>query len=198
MGADRSGSGDATVADARRRAPQFAVRHQRLAVGALLLLACLPPLAARTMTSMLDRLAWSASLDRSASAVREVVLQRSRSDCGAAVLKMVLDHHGTANRTLESIEAAADTGPGGTSLLSLKRVAEQMGLMGQGLRLSIEHLSDVPMPVIAHVHGDHFVVVRHAGHEIIIDDPSIGRLRMSAGSFDRAWGWRGPRAPPPV
>ena len=138
--------------------------------------------------SYFDRLVWAASLDPVAPIPANFVPQRGDSDCGPASLKMVLGHHGLNRLTLEEIESAAVVGPRGTSLLALKQIAEDQGLRPHGLRLSIESLADLPMPVIAHVHGDHFVVLRSAdGTRVVVDDPSIGRLRMSTASFDRAW-----------
>ncbi len=164
-----------------------AVRRQRLAAAGLLLAASLTAVALRAARPSLDRLAWAATLDRTAEAEADVVRQRGRSDCGPAALKMVLDHFGVAGATLRELEAATGTGPDGTSMLALKQVAEARGLVSRGLRLSIDQLPELPMPFIAHVHGDHFVVVRSAGNRLVVDDPSLGRLRMSPATFDRSW-----------
>ena len=138
--------------------------------------------------SHFDRLVWATSLDPAAPRPADFVPQRGDSDCGPASLKMVLGHHGLNRLTLEEIESAAVVGLRGTSLLTLKQIAEDQGLQPHGLRLSIESLTDVPMPAIAHVHGDHFVVLRRVdGSGVVVDDPSIGRLRMSTAKFGRAW-----------
>ena len=142
---------------------------------------------ARLAAPTLDRLAWLASYDPSESGAGEVIRQRGRSDCGAAALRMILDHYGIEGSSLDELEAALRTRSNGTSLLALKRVAAERGLSSQGLRLNVEGLSQVPMPVIAHVHRSHFVVVRRAGDQLVVDDPAIGRLRMSATAFSRAW-----------
>ncbi len=159
----------------------------RLAIACSLLAAGLVAVAVVTAAPVLNRLSWAASLDSTAPSDGVIVRQRGESDCGAAALKMVLEHHGLGDASLEDLEAATRTGPDGASLLALKHVAEQRGLTGQGLQLDVGRLKDVPMPAIAHVHGDHFVVVRSAAGDVIVDDPSIGRLRMSAAAFDRAW-----------
>lgn len=138
--------------------------------------------------SHFDRLVWAAALDIAAPMPADFVPQRGDSDCGPASLKMVLGHHGLNRLTLEEIESSAVLGPRGTSLLALKQIAEDQGLQPHGLRLSIESLTDLPMPAIAHVHGDHFVVLRSVdGTGVVVDDPSIGRLRMSTAKFGRAW-----------
>ncbi len=173
-----------------------------LAVGALLLVAGLVTVAARAVGPTLDRLAWAASLDRSAETGGELVRQQKRSDCGPAALKMILDHWGIHGTTLEELELATGTDQNGTSMLALKRAAEKRGMSSRGLRLPVDRLSDIPLPAIAHVHGDHFVVIRSVGGELVIDDPSLGRLRMSPGVFARSWDGivlaftGGPPAPP--
>lgn len=152
-----------------------------------MLAAGLMAVAVPTVVPVLNRLSWAASRDSTAPTDGVVVRQRGQSDCGAAALKMVLDHYRIGGASLEELEVATRTGPDGTSLLALKNVAEQRGLLGRGLQVDVDRLEDVSMPAIAHVHGNHFVVVRSAAGDVIVDDPSIGRLRMSAAAFDRAW-----------
>ncbi len=167
--------------------PTGTVRRRRLAAAGLLLATGLVAVAVRAVGPTLDRLAWAASIDPAAPGLGEVVRQQKRSDCGPAALKMILDHHGLVGATLAELEVATGAGPDGTSMLALKKAAEERGLAGQGLRLPVERLDDIPMPAIAHVHGDHFVVIRSAGQELVIDDPSLGRLRMSSRTFERSW-----------
>lgn len=159
-------------------------RRQRLAMIGLLFAVAVVAVGARTVESGLNRVAWARSLDPSAPGGM-VVRQRGRSDCGLATLEMIFDHYGVGDGAIGRAEL--DIGPSGIDLLALKRAAEGRGLTTQGLRVSLDALVDVPMPVIAHVHGDHFVVVRSATGDVIVDDPAIGRLRMSDKTFSRAW-----------
>ena len=180
-------SDQAPAATASRKPRMATTRRQQLAAGGLLLAAGLVAVAVRAVGPTLDRLAWAASIDLAAQGSAEVVKQQGRSDCGPAALKMILNHHGIRGTSLPELEAATGMGPDGTSLLALKRTAAQHGLDGQGLRLPVTRLRDIPMPAIAHVHGDHFVVIRSADHELVIDDPSLGRLRMTSNVFERSW-----------
>ena len=100
---------------------------------------------------------------------------------------MILHYHGITDSTLDELDAATSSGPKGSTFLALKRAAESRGLSSLAFRLPIEELSNVPMPAIAHVHGDHFVVIRSIANDVIVDDPSLGRLRMSRTTFLRAW-----------
>lgn len=170
-----------------RSDPSDTARRRRLAAAGLILATALMAVAVRAVGPTLDRLTWAASIDPSAPGSGQIVRQQKRSDCGPAALKMILDHHGVAGATLAELEVATGTGPDGTSMLALKKTAEQRGLVSQGLRLPVERLYDIPMPAIAHVHGDHFVVIRSAGEDLVIDDPSLGRLRMSPRTFERSW-----------
>ena len=135
---------------------------------------------------IVDQVLWRTSIDQF-DPTYSVVRQRSASDCGAAALSMILEHFDIARRDLTELTVATSTGRDGTSLLALKRVAEQRGLRSQGLRLTMDGLEGLAMPAIAHVHGHHFVVVRSVGRQVVVDDPAIGRLRMRRATFARAW-----------
>lgn len=105
-------------------------RLVRLTVAGSLLAAGLMAVVAPTVVPVLNRLSWAASRDSTAPSDGVVVRQRGQSDCGAVALKMILDHYGVGDASLEDLEAATRAGPGGTSLLALKDVAEQRGLRG--------------------------------------------------------------------
>ncbi len=169
--------------------PRSSKARQLVAVSSLLVVgATVALLLYGIQTPATDhRIAWVSSLDPAIPEPADLVRQRQDTDCGPAVLKMVFNHYGLDEMTLEEIEAVATVGANGTNLLALKKIAESQGLRAQGLRLSIENLADVPLPAIAHVHGDHFVLLRSVGNEVVVDDPSVGRLRMSSEALDRAW-----------
>ncbi|MXX73841.1 MAG: hypothetical protein F4210_04475 [Holophagales bacterium] len=143
------------------------------AAGLAVLVACLAYSAS-------TRLVWPVPDDGA------VVRQSGRLDCGPAALKMIFDHYQIAS-DVEEIALAAGLGTSGTNLLALKRVAEARSLVATGMRLSIGELRVLPMPVIAHMDENHFVVVRSAGDEFLVDDPSVGRLKMGARAFTRSW-----------
>ena len=116
-----------------------------------------------------------------------VVRQRGRSDCGAAALAMVL---ASFDRPVpvELLEDELPIGPRGTSMLALRDSAARHGLEATGWRVSWAHLASVPLPAIAFVDGDHFVVVLRADASMVeLADPSRGRLRLSRRAFARRW-----------
>ena len=130
-----------------------------------------------------SRVAWAASLDRG----YDGPLRRAEgTECGPAALAMVMEHHGI-DVPIAALAREAGTGASGTSLLKLKHTAQRRGFRAEGWRMSFADLREIELPAVAHVHGDHFVVVRSLGRRVVVDDPSLGRLRMSHRTFRRAW-----------
>jgi predicted double-glycine peptidase len=117
-----------------------------------------------------------------------VVLQRKAYDCGAAALKMVLDAHGI-ERELGQLEKELKTTVRGTTMLNLREVAAEAGLPGRSWALTESALQEAPLPAIAWVGGDHFVVVRRFidAKTLEVDDPLIGRLQWPLAEFREKW-----------
>jgi ABC-type bacteriocin/lantibiotic exporter with double-glycine peptidase domain len=117
-----------------------------------------------------------------------VVLQQHMSDCGAACLKMVFAARGI-ERDLAQLELAARTTQTGATLLNLRLAAEQHGVPAKAWSLTPDDLARAPLPAIAFVGGDHYVVVRSFIEDDVleIDDPAIGKLRWPMKAFRRKW-----------
>jgi len=118
----------------------------------------------------------------------EAIRQHCRAGCGPAAAKMFLDHYGIES-DLEGLHSEMECGPQGTTMLRVKKAIESRGLKCQGLRVPEDRLEDIPLPAIAHVHGDHFAVIRSVKlwSEMIVDDPSLGRLKMTVDLFGSHW-----------
>lgn len=116
------------------------------------------------------------------------VLQARGNDCGAACLKMVLAAHGI-ERSLSDLTLELGTTPRGTSMLNLRLVATRLGLPARSWAIRDTDLSKVPLPVIAFINGDHFVVIRRfvAPDVLEVDDPALGRLQWPVRSFKKEW-----------
>lgn len=132
-----------------------------------------------------------------------VSLQRRSNDCGAACLKMVLESKEVPHDLEELTKLARTNGPG-TSLFDLRRVATSVGVRGRSWHLNVEDLATAPFPVIAHVRGNHFVVVQGQPTPgmLQVDDPALGRLLWPIREFALEWSgdtlvfdpsWRPPR-----
>ena len=92
---------------------------------------------------------------------------------------------------LDQVALTAGTDlPTGTSFAGLTRAAAALGLEARPYRLRLDGLRGVTSatPGIAHVDGDHFVVVWMAGpDEVTTIQPPLGSQRMSLRSFGRHW-----------
>jgi len=116
------------------------------------------------------------------------VLQTRSNDCGAACLKMVLAAHGI-ERSLSDLTLELGTTPRGTSMLDLRLAATRLGLPARSWAIRDVDLGKLPLPAIAFIHGDHFVVIRGfvAPDVLEVDDPALGRLQWPVRSFRKEW-----------
>jgi ABC-type bacteriocin/lantibiotic exporter with double-glycine peptidase domain len=110
-----------------------------------------------------------------------VILQASRAECGVACLTMVLHSHGH-HIPLREVRELCPVGRDGLSAGGIVRVARQLGMQADGHPPGV--LSRLPVPLIAHWEGDHFVVVeRFSPRGARLIDPRLGRRRMPAAEF---------------
>lgn len=76
----------------------------------------------------------------------------------------------------------------GTDLLTLARTAERFGFRADGVRMRYQNLLSVPLPLIAHYRGNHFVVVYRATESHVwIADPGIGKEKLTKDEFLARW-----------
>lgn len=118
------------------------------------------------------------------------IQQLDEEDCGAACLATVALAHG-ARLSVATIRDAIGTTADGTTLLGLRRGAESLGFHAQAARASedvLEHLQEIPLPVICHWRGHHWVVL-HAlrGSHVIIADPAFGIRELERADFLAGW-----------
>jgi hypothetical protein len=116
-----------------------------------------------------------------------VAIQQGASDCGIASLQMVLAARGVPGAPLDSARAAA-LREGGASMLQLQHLAAASGVRAEGWRLSLRELAHSPLPAVVYL-GDHFAVVDHVLRDgrVVMRDPSLGRIRLSAEDFRDLW-----------
>jgi predicted double-glycine peptidase len=117
-----------------------------------------------------------------------VILQSHKNDCGPASLKMVLAAHGI-NPPINDLTANLLLNPQGTSMMQLRLVSTQWGVPAKSWHIQLKDLSRLPLPAIAFVNKNHFVVIRRfAAPEVLeVDDPALGKLQWPARSFQRIW-----------
>lgn len=120
--------------------------------------------------------------------VKGVVLQAHGNDCGPASLKMILADHGV-EYSLPDLTAKLRLNVHGTSLRQLRLAAERLGVPAKSWLVRPEDLPQVPLPAIAFVSRNHFVVIRRfiAFNVLEVDDPALGKLQWPVRSFQRIW-----------
>jgi ABC-type bacteriocin/lantibiotic exporter with double-glycine peptidase domain len=120
-----------------------------------------------------------------------VVRQYDQIDCGPAALLSVLRFWG-GNASLVRARELAQTGPRGSTLLSLAAAAEALGFRARGARGEYDELRREALPCIAHVvvgeRLNHFVVVyRMDERGVLLGDPARGRVRVTRAEFEAMW-----------
>ena len=117
----------------------------------------------------------------------EVVLQRSPADCGPAALATIARHYNLDFQP-QDIAKLAGTTDAGTTLYGLAQAANQMGLEATGMELSLIELQSAPLPLVAHVNGNHFVVVQSFEQDrLTLLDSAVGRREIDASAFQQIW-----------
>ena len=121
-----------------------------------------------------------------------VIFQQAANDCGAAAMKMVFDAYGI-ERSLATWNAELIDHPRGSSMLRMREVARKWGLEAEGWRVSERDFNGIPLPAIALVDLNHYVVIERidpGAEELIYADPALGRVRMKRSLFLRKSGGR--------
>ena len=76
-------------------------------------------------------------------------LQPDAMDCGATCLRIVAKHFGR-HYNLETLRNLTWKTREGVSLLTISDAAEKIGFRTQGGRLTIDKLTEIPLPAIIH------------------------------------------------
>jgi ABC-type bacteriocin/lantibiotic exporter with double-glycine peptidase domain len=119
---------------------------------------------------------------------RDVVLQAHGNDCGAASLKMILAAHGVECSVGDLAKRLRLTSRG-TSMLDLRLTAFALGVPARSWFIRPADMGRIPLPAIAFVNRDHFVVIRRfvAADVLEVDDPALGKLQWPMRAFAKVW-----------
>lgn len=124
---------------------------------------------------------------RSRCAQFPFVRQLDEMDCGVACVAMVCRHFGRAV-AVSHLRLALGTGVDGTSPREIQRGGEFIGLDVHAVKASKSRLDELPLPVIAHVDQNHWVVLHRVdGTRVHIADPARGRRRLARDEFLERW-----------
>lgn len=119
-----------------------------------------------------------------------IIQQHSEEDCGAACLATVCLHYGR-RFSISRAREAVGTGQLGTTLLGLRRGAENLGFNAQQVQASpelLDRIQQAPLPAIIHWKGYHWVVLYgKKGKKYIIADPAVGVRYLTYRELDEGW-----------
>ena len=116
-----------------------------------------------------------------------IIRQIDEMDCGAACLAMVTRAFGR-RVSLARIRQLINTGLDGTSLRSICRAGEELGLATRSVKASVRHLERMPLPAIVHWDDYHWVVLTRVGRRHVwMADPAVGRRRLTREQFLEKW-----------
>jgi ABC-type bacteriocin/lantibiotic exporter with double-glycine peptidase domain len=117
-----------------------------------------------------------------------VSLQVTQTECGLAVSRSVLAHHGR-DLSITELREVLEPGRDGLGMRQIKALLASQGMDGALLRVRHpDGLRSLPTPFIAHWKGYHFVVVESVGPRgATIMDPMVGRVRVDADELAAAF-----------
>jgi ATP-binding cassette, subfamily C, bacteriocin exporter len=120
------------------------------------------------------------------------IRQRDITDCGAACLASIAGYY-QLQMPVSRIRQYAGTDKKGTNVLGLIEAAEKLGFQAKGAKGTLESLSKIPLPAIAHfvlksgLH--HFMVIfKVTKKEITLMDPADGQFhKKKYPDFEKDW-----------
>jgi ATP-binding cassette, subfamily B, bacterial CvaB/MchF/RaxB len=108
-----------------------------------------------------------------------VILQSEATECGLACVAMVAGFHGyrTDLATLRQRDSVSSRG---ATMAHLMQIAARLDLAPRPLKIEIEALSRLPLPVILHWDFNHFVVLAAVkGDRYVVHDPALGERTLT-------------------
>jgi ABC-type bacteriocin/lantibiotic exporter with double-glycine peptidase domain len=114
-----------------------------------------------------------------------IIFQKNQNDCGIAAAKNVLV---AFHKNPNVMDTLLKVGEYGVTLLDIKTALTKQGLNCTGYKTTLRDLAELPLPAIAHVSDNHFVVVESVEAEsVVLIDPGVGRLKYRASAFEEKW-----------
>ena len=114
------------------------------------------------------------------------VLQMEATECGAASLSIILQHHGRYV-PMAQLRELCGVSRDGSDAANLVMAARSLGLTANGYKKGPEALAAVKPPVILFWEFNHFLVFEGLrGDRVALNDPALGPRTVSIRDFDRS------------
>ncbi|MDY6945110.1 MAG: peptidase domain-containing ABC transporter [Pseudomonadota bacterium] len=109
-----------------------------------------------------------------------LILQSEATECGLACVAMVAGFHGHVT-DLATLRQRDSVSARGATMAHLMQIAARLDLASRPVKIEIEGLGRLPLPVILHWDFNHFVVlVAVRAGRYVIHDPALGERTLPA------------------
>lgn len=117
--------------------------------------------------------------------------QLQSSDCAAACLAMILSYHGRYY-SLSQVKKLFEFTRVGVSIQDLIIASEKLGLKTTALKLQVEELKEIPLPIILYWKQDHFILlekisIKRGLLQYHVADPAFGKIIIDEESLINEW-----------
>lgn len=117
----------------------------------------------------------------------KTVFQMEATECGAAVLAMMLSYYGK-KVSLEETRVEVGVSRDGAKAGNIMRAATKYHMEVHGYRKELERLLKLKPPCIIHWNFNHFVVYEGVKNgKVHINDPAVGHRRLTLEEFDDSY-----------
>lgn len=117
--------------------------------------------------------------------------QHGIKDCGVTCLYNIIKYY-NGNISMSKLRRLTKTNENGTNVYNIVNASNSLGLKAEAYRCEFNDLSNVKLPIIAHIKldnkYDHFVILEKINNEkIIVQDPIRGKVVYDDNSFKKEW-----------